>query len=144
VSYQRCGDLLCARDPTSTVAVRPADGAVRWHLDGVLVRQAGRRAALADQARPAGAMLVIDPADGRIAGRLERHTVLGRVAGDRTRLVLGLALPGRTLFTLLNLDTGDTQVVGSTPGQYDSCQASARYLACQATSSAAVHLWRIT
>jgi outer membrane protein assembly factor BamB len=141
VAYQPCGDLLCAQGPDSTFAVDPATGSVRWHLDGI-VRQAGHRIAVAGQVPATDSTRLVDVATGRVTRTLAHSTVVG-AAEHSAQLVLSRADGGRTTFSLLDLDTGDLRELGSANGQYDSCQAATGYLACRATDSAVIYLWRV-
>jgi outer membrane protein assembly factor BamB len=141
VTYQPCGELLCAQGPDSTTAVDPATGSVRWQLDG-LVRQAGHRIAVAGQVPATDSTRLVDVATGRVTRTLAHSTVVG-AAGRAAQLVLGRSDGGRTTFSLLDLDTGDLRELGSAAGQYDSCQVTTGYLACRATDSAVIRLWRV-
>lgn len=141
VGYEPCGNLLCADGPDSTVAVDPATGTLRWRLDG-LVRQAGRRVAVATQVPATDSTRLVDVATGRVTRTLAHSVVVGEAA-PAARLVLSRMDGGRTTFSVLDLDTGDLREVGNATGRYDSCRAGTGYLACRATDSAAIHLWRI-
>jgi outer membrane protein assembly factor BamB len=141
VVYEPCGNLLCADGPDSTVAVDPATGTLRWRLDG-LVRQAGQRIAVATQVPATDSTRLVDVATGRVTRTLAHSVVVGEAA-PAARLVFSRMDGGRTTFSVLDLDTGDLREVGDATGRYDSCQAGTGYLACRATDSAAIHLWRI-
>jgi len=141
VVYEPCGNLLCADGPDSTVAVDPATGTLRWRLDG-LVRQAGQRIAVATQVPATDSTRLVDVATGRVTRTLAHSVVVGEAA-PAARLVLSRMDGDRTTFSVLDLDTGDLREVGAVTGRYDSCQAGTGYLACRATDSAAIHLWRI-
>ena len=141
VVYEPCGSLLCADGPDSTVAVDLATGTLRWRLDG-LVRQAGRRIAVATEVPATDSTRLVDVATGRVTRTLAHSVVVG-AAAPAARLVLSRMDGGRTTFSVLDLDTGDLREAGDATGRYDSCQAGTGYLACRATDSAAIHLWRI-
>ncbi|MBO0870527.1 MAG: PQQ-binding-like beta-propeller repeat protein [Micromonosporaceae bacterium] len=139
--FEHCGDLLCAHGPQSTVAVDPATGVLRWTLPGLLVRQAGRHTAVATRVPATNSTMLVDTSTGRVTSTLDQTSVAGTAPGDR--LVLRRIDGGSTVFSLLELDTGQLREVGRADGRYDSCQASTQRLACQATDSAALHVWRL-
>jgi outer membrane protein assembly factor BamB len=140
--YVPCGRLFCVHLPSTTYAVDPDTGAVRWRLSELrVVGSTDRWLLLADSMENRGVFRIIDSGTGRMSELTTGYTS-GIVAFDRGRVVFSYNRFDTTAFTVFDLTSRRSRFLGRVPGTYQYCDYSDRYLACT-DGRTFLRVWRV-
>jgi outer membrane protein assembly factor BamB len=145
-SYVPCDRYLCVQTSRELLAVNPANGSTGWRLPWARMVAGGPRWILVvsgpDVESPERGLYLVDARTGWPGPALLRYQVLGERVDAPGVVVLGSVGLGDTLFTMLDLTSGQRWAVGRARGRYDWCQATARFLACR-EGLRTVRIWRL-
>ncbi|QLQ39989.1 PQQ-binding-like beta-propeller repeat protein [Micromonospora robiginosa] len=134
--FTDCAGVICQRDQVGGAqALDPATGRPAWAQERWigLAPIGGRLIAAASGDGPELDLSTLEPATGRVLGRLGRWRVTGRDDGSGTlRGLLGLRhLAGdRTLVGVLDVPAGEARTRAVLPGSWDECADAGEALVC--------------